>query len=58
MCNKLAQCAQQSTPKLAVPHEIEKVARISDIIEFGVIITPALVVDDKILTLAKIKTVS
>jgi small redox-active disulfide protein 2 len=61
-CKQLFECAEQAAKELAVPYEIEKVTQINDIMKFGVMITPALVVDGsvksvgKVLTLAEMKT--
>ncbi|MGH2271117.1 thioredoxin family protein [Anaerohalosphaeraceae bacterium U12dextr] len=55
-CKQLAQCAEQAANELAIPYEIEKVTQINDIMKFGVMITPALVVDGKVLSAGKVLT--
>jgi small redox-active disulfide protein 2 len=55
-CKQLAQCAQQAANELAIPYEIEKVTQINDIMKFGVMITPALVVDGKVQSVGKVLT--
>ncbi len=55
-CKQLAQCAEQAANELAIPYEIEKVTQINDIMKFGVMITPALVVDGKVLSVGKVLT--
>jgi small redox-active disulfide protein 2 len=44
-CKKLAECAETAAKELGIEYEIEKVTKISDIMKFGVMVTPALVVD-------------
>jgi small redox-active disulfide protein 2 len=44
-CKKLAECAEAAAKELGIEYEIEKVTKISDIMKFGVMVTPALVVD-------------
>jgi len=44
-CQKLASVADEAAKALGVPYEIEKVTQLDRIMSFGVMITPALVVD-------------
>ena len=44
-CLKLAQITEQAAQSLGVPYEMEKVTEIQKIMAFGVMMTPALVVD-------------
>lgn len=44
-CQKLAAVADEAAKALALPYEIEKVTEIERIMGFGVMFTPALVVD-------------
>lgn len=44
-CHKLAAAAEAAAKSLGFPYEIEKVTEISRIMDFGVMSTPALVVD-------------
>jgi small redox-active disulfide protein 2 len=55
-CKQLVACAEQAAKELAIPHEIEKVTQINDIMKFGVMITPALVVDGKVKSAGKVLT--
>jgi small redox-active disulfide protein 2 len=61
-CKQLAACAEQAAKELGLAYEIEKVTQINDIMKFGVMVTPALVVDGqvksagKVLSLAEMKT--
>ena len=47
-CRKLAEFAEQTAKELGIEYEIEKVTKISDIMKFGVMVTPALVVDGQV----------
>ncbi len=44
-CIKLAEVAEQAAIQLGIDYELEKVTDINDIIGYGVMLTPALVVD-------------
>jgi small redox-active disulfide protein 2 len=44
-CQKLAENARAAAESLGIEYAIEKVTGINDIIKFGVMLTPALVVD-------------
>jgi small redox-active disulfide protein 2 len=44
-CIKLAELAEQAAIKLGIDYELDKVTDINDIISYGVMLTPALVVD-------------
>jgi small redox-active disulfide protein 2 len=44
-CEKLAKETREAADSLAIEYEMEKVKDIQDIMKFGVMITPALVVD-------------
>jgi small redox-active disulfide protein 2 len=44
-CKKLAELADQAAKSLGVPYELEKVTDIQQIVELGVLMTPALIVD-------------
>jgi small redox-active disulfide protein 2 len=47
-CRKLAENAETAARSLGIDYQIEKVTDINDIISFGVIRTPALVVDGEV----------
>jgi len=47
-CDNLAVQADEAAKKLGVEYTLEKVTDITRIIEFGVLTTPALIVDGKI----------
>ena len=56
-CKKLADNAKTAAQQLKLDFEIEKVTDINDIIGFGVISTPALVVDGQIIVTGKVPSV-
>jgi small redox-active disulfide protein 2 len=47
-CRKLAENAETAVKELGLYCEIEKVTNISDIMAFGVMMTPALVIDGQV----------
>lgn len=48
-CKKLAKLAEEAAAELNLDFEIEKVTDINEIISYGVMLTPALVVDGEVL---------
>ncbi|HOS96431.1 MAG TPA: thioredoxin family protein [Deltaproteobacteria bacterium] len=53
-CIKLTQNTEQAARKLGIEFELEKVADIKEIMKFGVMMTPALVVDGKVKLVGKV----
>jgi small redox-active disulfide protein 2 len=53
-CIKLAQNTDQAARKLGIEYEIEKVTDIKEIMKYGVMMTPALVVDGKVKVVGKV----
>ena len=47
-CTKLAENAEAAARELGIEYELEKVTDINDIIGFGVMMTPAIVVDGEV----------
>jgi len=47
-CRRLAELTEQVALDLGIEFELEKVTDINDIISFGVMLTPALVVDGEV----------
>ncbi len=47
-CIKLAELAKQAAMELGIEYELVKVTDINDIISYGVMLTPALVVDGEV----------
>ncbi len=52
-CNKLAENTQTAAKELGISYELEKVTDIVQIMKFGVMMTPALVVDGKVKIVGK-----
>lgn len=53
-CQKLAQAAEDAAREMGLEFEIEKVTDIEDIMEFGVMMTPALVVDGQVKVVGRV----
>jgi small redox-active disulfide protein 2 len=53
-CKKLAENAEIAAKALGIEYEIEKVTDINEIMKFGVIMTPALVVDGEVKFVGKV----
>lgn len=53
-CEKLAGNAKKAADNLGLDYEIEKVTELGQIMEFGVMSTPALAVDGKVLVVGKV----
>lgn len=53
-CKKLAENAEAAAEELGIEYEMEKVTDINDIMEFNVVMTPALVVDGDVKSSGKL----
>jgi len=53
-CQKLAQNTKQAADKLGLEYEMEKITQINDIMAFGIMTTPGLAVDGKVLVSCKV----
>lgn len=53
-CNKLAAEAEKAANELNIEYQLEKVTDLNDIMSFGVMITPALVVDGEVKVAGKV----
>ncbi len=53
-CEKLAKHAQEAADNLGLEYNIEKVTALNDIMEFGVMTTPALVLDGQVVVVGKV----
>lgn len=53
-CQRLAAVADEAAKALGLPYEIEKVTEIDRIMGFGVMVTPALVVDGVVKVAGKV----
>jgi small redox-active disulfide protein 2 len=56
-CNALMVAAEKAAQEAGVPYEIEKVADLNRIMSFGVMMTPALVVDGAVKVSGKVPSV-
>ena len=56
-CKKLTETAEEAAKALGIAYELEKVTNINDIMTFGVMMTPALVVDGEVKVVGKVPTV-
>jgi small redox-active disulfide protein 2 len=56
-CRQLADNARAAAEQLGIDHTIEKVTQINDIMKFGVMLTPALVIGDEVKTAGKVPDV-
>ena len=53
-CRKLAENVENAARDLGIEYEIEKLTEINEIMEFGVMVTPALVVDGQVKVAGKV----
>jgi small redox-active disulfide protein 2 len=56
-CNALTMAAEQAAQSLGLQYELEKVTDLKRIMSFGVMMTPALVVDGKVKISGKVPSV-
>ncbi len=56
-CNKLEETARKAADELGVEYEVVKVKNIDDIMNYGVMITPALVVNGVVKVAGKVPAV-
>jgi small redox-active disulfide protein 2 len=56
-CKKLAEFTETAAKELGLEYELEKVTKISDIMKFGVMATPGLVVDGQVKVVGKVPAV-
>jgi small redox-active disulfide protein 2 len=55
-CKKLAEAAEEAAKAIGLEYRLEKVTDIKEIIRFGVMTTPALVVDGVVKVAGKVPT--
>jgi small redox-active disulfide protein 2 len=53
-CQKLADNTKQAADNLGLDYELEKVTDINDIMKFGIMSTPGLAVDGKVVLVGKV----
>lgn len=56
-CNKLQELAETAAKELGLEYTIEKVKDINSIMNYGVMVTPALVVDGKVKVAGKVPSI-
>lgn len=56
-CQKLTETAEAAARELGIDYQVEKVKEINRIMEFGVMVTPALVVDGEVKVAGKVPSV-
>jgi small redox-active disulfide protein 2 len=57
-CTKLAETAVTAAEELGIEYEIEKVSDINEIMTFGVMMTPGLVVNGEVKSVGKVPSLS
>jgi len=53
-CNKLAERAERAAKEMNIDYKLEKVTDLNKILDYGVMITPALVVDGQVKIAGKV----
>ena len=56
-CKKLTELTEQAARELGIEYEIEKVTDINDIMGYGIMMTPGLVVDGEVKVVGKVASV-
>ena len=56
-CQKLTEHAEKAAQALGIEYELEKVTEIDQIMSYGVLMTPALVVDGTVKVVGKVPSV-
>lgn len=57
-CTKLAEMAATAAQELGIDYELEKIADLNQIMAFGVMMTPALVVNGEVKVVGKVPSVA
>jgi small redox-active disulfide protein 2 len=57
-CNALTMTTEKAAQALGLPYELEKVTDLKQIMAFGVMMTPALVVDGRVKVSGKVPSVN
>jgi small redox-active disulfide protein 2 len=53
-CKALAEAAERAAEEAGIEYELEKVTEINDIMKFGVMMTPALVINGEVKAVGKV----
>ena len=56
-CNKLEEISRKAAEELGIEYEMEKVKDIEKIMDYGVMMTPALVVDGEVKVVGKVPSI-
>jgi len=56
-CNKLAELTEKAAKELGIEYHLEKVTELDKIMDFGVMVTPALAVDGEVRVAGKVPKV-
>ncbi len=56
-CNKLAEHADAAARSLGIEYELVKISEVTEIVKYGVMITPALAVDGNVKSVGKVMSV-
>jgi small redox-active disulfide protein 2 len=56
-CKKLAEAAEAAAKELQLAYTLEKVTDLNQILTFGVMVTPALVVDGEVRVVGKVPSI-
>ena len=56
-CKKMAENAEAAAEELQLEYEISKVTKIQEIMKYGVMVTPALVIDNEVKIAGKVPSV-
>jgi len=57
-CRKLTENTETAARELGLEYELEKVTDVNEIMKFGVMMTPALVVDGEVKVVGRVPTVA
>lgn len=57
-CKKLTANAEEAAKALGIEYTIEKVTALNEIVKFGVMMTPGLVIDGEVKVVGKVPTVA
>ena len=57
-CKKLEETARQAIAELGMEASLEKVTDLNKIMDYGVMMTPALVIDEKVVSAGKLLSIS
>jgi small redox-active disulfide protein 2 len=56
-CNKLYELTKEAVEALGIENELSKIDDIQEIMKYGIMMTPALIVDDEVKTVGKVPSV-